>query len=76
MAIIGNGAQAQFQALAIRALTSANRLKLCDIAPSASAKCRDNLKGFGFDIADSIETAAEGVGIIATVTSTNRGPRS
>ncbi len=70
MAIIGNGAQAEFQALAIRALTGVNNLKLYDIDPSASAKCRDNLNSFGFDITitDTVETAVKGVGIITTVT--------
>jgi ornithine cyclodeaminase len=70
MAIIGNGAQAEFQALAIRALTGVNNLKLFDIDRSASTKCRDNLTAFGFDIAiaDTAEAAVEGVGIITTAT--------
>lgn len=70
MAIIGNGAQAEFQALAIRALTGVSRLKLFDIDPSASRKCRDNLAASGFDIAicDTIEAAVEDADIITTVT--------
>jgi ornithine cyclodeaminase len=70
MAIIGNGAQAEFQALAIRALTGVNRLKLFDIDRTASTKCRDNLTAFGFDIGISAtaEAAVEGADIITTVT--------
>ena len=37
MAIIGNGAQAEFQALAFRALLGVDRLRLHDIDPAASA---------------------------------------
>jgi ornithine cyclodeaminase len=70
MAIIGNGAQAEFQALAIRALTGVNRLRLFDIDRAASGKCRENLKAFGFEIAvcESVEAAVEDVGIITTAT--------
>jgi ornithine cyclodeaminase len=74
MAIIGNGAQAEFQALAIRALTGVNRLRLFDIDRSASEKCRSNLLALGFDIviASTIEAAVEGVDIITTVTADKR----
>jgi ornithine cyclodeaminase len=70
MAIIGNGAQAEFQALAIRALTGVNTLRLFDIDPDASKKCRDNLLAFGFDITipATAEVAVEGADIITTVT--------
>jgi ornithine cyclodeaminase len=70
MAIIGNGAQAEFQALAMRALTGVNSLRLFDIDPAASHKCRANLAAFGFDITvtPSTEAAVEGVDIITTVT--------
>jgi ornithine cyclodeaminase len=70
MALIGNGAQAEFQALAIRALTGVNTLRLFDIDPGASQKCRDNLLAFGFDItvAATAEGAVEGADIITTVT--------
>jgi ornithine cyclodeaminase len=74
MAIIGNGAQAEFQALAIRALTGVNRLRLFDIDRSASEKCRSNLLalGFGIVIASTIEAAVEGVDIMTTVTADKR----
>ncbi|MGL4973923.1 MAG: ornithine cyclodeaminase, partial [Bosea sp. (in: a-proteobacteria)] len=70
MAIIGNGAQSEFQALAIRALTGINRLRLFDIDAAASRKCRANLEAFGFEIAiaETPELAVEGAEIITTVT--------
>jgi ornithine cyclodeaminase len=70
MAIIGNGAQAEFQALAFKALLGVDRLRLYDIDPVASAKCVRNLSGFGCDIhvARSTEEAVEGAQIVTTVT--------
>jgi len=70
MAIIGNGAQAEFQALAMKALIGVDRLRLYDIDRAASEKCRRNLQGFGFDIAicDGTEEAVQGAEIVTTVT--------
>src|SRR5918993_564975 len=70
MAIIGNGAQAEFQALAFKALLSIDTLRLYDIDRSASTKCVRNLAGLGFGITvcNSIEEAMEGVQIVTTVT--------
>jgi ornithine cyclodeaminase len=70
MAIIGNGAQAEFQALAFKALLGIDRLRLFDIDASASEKCRRNLSGLGLDIVicGSTQEAVEGVHIITTVT--------
>jgi ornithine cyclodeaminase len=70
MAIIGNGAQAEFQALAFKSVLGIDRLKLYDIDRRASEKAKRNLDGFGFDlsIAASAEEAVEGVDIITTVT--------
>jgi ornithine cyclodeaminase len=70
MAIIGNGAQAEFQALAFRALLGIDTLRLYDIDRSASTKCVRNLAGLGFGITvcNSIEEAMEGVQIVTTVT--------
>jgi ornithine cyclodeaminase len=74
MAIIGNGAQAEFQALAIRNLTGINSLNLYDVEPAASMKCRKNLNAFGFDITicDTAEAAVEGADVITTVTADKR----
>jgi len=70
MAIIGNGAQAEFQALAMKALIGVDRLRLYDIDRAASEKCRFNLQGFGFDIAicEGTEEAVQGAEIVTTVT--------
>ncbi|MBR0667622.1 ornithine cyclodeaminase [Roseomonas hellenica] len=70
MAIIGNGAQAEFQALAFKALLGVDRLRLFDIDASASRKCLRNLAGLGFDITvcASGQEAVEGADIITTVT--------
>lgn len=74
MAIIGNGAQSEFQALAFKALLGINRLRLYDIDPAATAKCRRNLVGLGFEITccDSAADAVEGADIITTVTADKR----
>jgi ornithine cyclodeaminase len=70
MALIGNGAQAEFQALAFKALLGVDRLRLYDIDRAASVKCLRNLAGLGFDIAlcGSIEEAMAGAEIVSTAT--------
>jgi ornithine cyclodeaminase len=70
MALIGNGAQAEFQALAFKALLGVDRLRLFDIDRAASAKCLRNLAGFGFEIAicDTVAEAVTGAQIVTTVT--------
>ena len=70
MALIGNGAQSEFQALAFKALLGVNKLRLFDIDSAATKKCATNLAGKGFDIVHctSSHEAVEGAGIITTVT--------
>ena len=70
MAIIGNGAQAEFQALAFKAILGIDRLRLYDIDPAATRKCVRNLQSFGFEIVAcaSVEKAVEGAEIVTTVT--------
>lgn len=70
MALIGNGAQAEFQALAFKALLGVDRLRLYDIDRSASLKCLRNLTGLGLDITvcKTVEDAMEGAEIVTTVT--------
>lgn len=70
MAIIGNGAQSEFQALAVKALLGVRKLRLYDIDPAATRKCMRNLAGLGFDIkpCNSSQQAVEGADIITTVT--------
>ena len=70
MALIGNGAQAEFQAVAFKALLGVDRVRLYDIDGAASAKCARNLAGFGIDIeiCTSSQQAVNGAAIITTVT--------
>lgn len=70
MAIIGNGAQSEFQAVAFKALLGVDKLRLYDIDAAASEKCARNLAGMGFDITvcRSSQAAVEGARIITTVT--------
>ena len=70
MAMIGNGAQCEFQALAFRALCGINTLRLYDIDPAATAKAKRNLEGQGFDITTctSGQEAVEGAQIVTTCT--------
>ena len=74
MAIIGNGAQSEFQALAFKALLGIDRLRLHDIDASASEKCARNLADKGFDIVicPTAECAVENADIITTVTADKR----
>ncbi len=70
MAIIGNGAQSEFQAFAFRALLGIENLRLYDVDPAATEKCARNLARHGFRItrcATAME-AVEGAEIVTTVT--------
>lgn len=70
MAMIGNGAQAEFQAVAFSALLGIDHLRLYDIDEEASRKCVRNLAGRGLDIVicRSAQEAVQGVEIITTCT--------
>lgn len=70
MAIIGNGAQSEFQAIAFKTLLGIDTLRLYDVDPKATEKCIFNLQGYGFDITScgSAAEACEGVDIVTTVT--------
>jgi ornithine cyclodeaminase len=70
MAIIGNGAQSEFQAIAFKALVGIDKLRLYDIDSAASRKCAKNLAGMGFDIniCATGQEAVEGADVITTVT--------
>ena len=70
MAIIGNGAQSEFQAFAFRAILGIENLRLYDVDPVATEKCARNLARHGFRItrcATAME-AVEGAEIVTTVT--------
>ena len=70
MAIIGNGAQSEFQAIAFKTMLGINKLRLYDIDPVATDKCMYNLQNNGFEITrcKSAKEATEGADIITTVT--------
>jgi len=70
MAMIGNGAQSEFQAFAFRALCGIEQVRLYDIDPAATAKCAANLAGSGLRVTPckSAEAAMEGAQIITTCT--------
>ena len=70
MALIGNGAQCEFQAIGFRELCGINSLHLHDIEPQATEKARNNLEAIGFHVTrcKTAEEAVEGVDIITTCT--------
>ncbi|PDT83186.1 ornithine cyclodeaminase [Sinorhizobium sp. BJ1] len=70
MAMIGNGAQAEFQALAMKAVCGIDTIRLYDIDPRATEKTALNLAGSGLEIVacPSAQVAIEGAEIITTCT--------
>lgn len=74
LALIGTGAQSEFQSLAFRAALGVNRLRLFDTDPEAMDKLVANLAPLGFDltICSSAEEAVDGVDIITTCTADKR----
>jgi ornithine cyclodeaminase len=70
MAIIGLGAQSEFQALAFKTLLGVDKLRVYDIDPAATAKFIRNMSGWGLEIvsAESTADAVLGADIITTVT--------
>jgi ornithine cyclodeaminase len=70
MALIGNGAQSEFQALAFRDLVGIRELRLFDTDAAASAKLVANLAGQRLDVrvCASIADAVRGADIVTTVT--------
>ena len=70
MAMIGTGAQSEFQAIAMREALGVNRLRLWDTDPEAVTKLINNLSPLGFDIVAAANTidALRGAQIITTCT--------
>ena len=70
MAMIGNGAQAEFQALGFKAICGISELRLYDIDPAATAKCARNLAGRGLKVVPckTAEEAILGAQIVTTCT--------
>jgi ornithine cyclodeaminase len=70
MALIGNGAQAEFQAIAFRDGLGVRTLRLFDTDPAATSKLVRNLAGAGLELVRcaSVAEAVRGVDIVTTVT--------
>jgi ornithine cyclodeaminase len=70
MAMIGNGAQAEFQALAMKAVLGIEAVRLYDIDPKATETVVRNLTGSGLKVTScaSSQAAIEGAEIITTCT--------
>lgn len=74
MALIGNGSQSEFQALAFVGLLGVRELRLFDVDRSASAKLLQNIEfylheyGAQVRICGSIDEAVRGADIVTTVT--------
>jgi len=70
MAMIGNGAQSEFQCLAFQAVCGIDTVRLYDIDANATAKAARNLAGTGLTVipCTSPEQAIEGAQIITTCT--------
>ena len=74
MAVIGNGAQSEFQCLGFKAICGINQVRLYDIDPAASQKCANNLMGSGIEVhvCSTPQEAILGAQIITTVTADKR----
>ena len=70
MAVIGNGAQSEFQVLAFQHLVGITHVRLFDTDAGATAKLAANLRGSGLAVqaCASAADAARGVDIITTLT--------
>ena len=70
MALIGNGAQSEFQALAFHTLLCIEEIRLFDTDPAATQKLVRNLQhtGLRLVVCDSVAQAVRGADIVTTVT--------
>lgn len=70
MAMIGNGAQSEFQSIAMQAIVGIEEVRLYDIDPAATSKCAANLANSGLRVVPctSAEEAIMGAQIITTCT--------
>ncbi len=70
MAMIGNGAQCEFQALAFKEICRIETVRLYDVDPDATQKAASNLEGAGLTVisCNSSEEAVTGAQIITTCT--------
>lgn len=70
LAMIGNGAQSEFQALAMKTICGITEVRLYDVDPAATAKCAANLANHGLNVISckTPEAAIQGAQIITTCT--------
>jgi ornithine cyclodeaminase len=70
MAMIGNGAQSEFQALAFHSVLGIKEVRLWDLDPAATKKCATNLRNTGLKVVSCAraEDAIQGAQIITTCT--------
>ncbi len=70
LALIGNGAQSEFQALALKRICGIETVRLYDVDPTATQKCAGNLKNSGMNViaCTSPEQAIEGADVVTTCT--------
>ncbi|MNI41320.1 L-lysine cyclodeaminase [compost metagenome] len=71
MALIGNGSQSEFQAIAFHKMLGISEIRLFDIDPHATQKLANNLKGFPelrIVVSRSAAEAVRGADIVTTVT--------
>lgn len=71
MAVIGCGAQSEFQILAFKAVFGIDQVSIFDIDPAAMAKLQRNLAnvaGLTLTVADNIAAATQGADIVTTLT--------
>lgn len=77
MAIIGNGAQSEFQAIAFHHMLGIREMRLFDIDAAASDKLARNLHAMGLQglsvtICQSADQAVQGADIVTTITADKR----
>ena len=77
MALIGNGAQSEFQAIAFHRMLGVRELRLYDTDPSATAKLKRNLEALSLPdlhirVCASTAEAVRGADIVTTVTADKR----
>jgi len=77
MALIGNGAQSEFQAIAFQHILGIRELRLYDVDAAATAKLARNLQALGHNnllikLCSSVAEAVQGAHIVTTVTADKR----
>ncbi|MEN8836563.1 MAG: ornithine cyclodeaminase [Celeribacter marinus] len=70
LALIGNGAQSEFQALGLKRICGIDTVRLYDIDSTATQKCAANLAGSGLTVVvcTSPEEAIQGADVVTTCT--------